>query len=102
MQGRDRVGQRAFNHWSNSAMLAPSLPPHYCLSSWPGVDVTCRSTVPAGPIYHHLLDSSHPLDRAGSGHRSSLTIMCHTQLARPYALCDADTRACEVTEIVQY
>ena len=51
----------AFNHWSNSAVLASSLPSHCCLSSQPVVDVTCRSTVPAGPIINLLTASIPPL-----------------------------------------
>ena len=31
-----------------------------------------------------------PLHLAGTGHRSNLAMKCHSQLARPHALCDAD------------
>ena len=77
------------------------LQPHCCLAL---VDVTYKPTVPAGPImsslYWRLPSLPSPLCLAGAGHRSSLVMRCHSQLARPHALFDAD-RASKVKESVR-
>ena len=58
------------------------------------VDVTCKPTEPAGPImsspYWRLPSLPSPLSLAGAKHRFTLAMRCHSQLARPHALFDAE------------
>ena len=85
--GEDSHSQ-ACNHWSNSAVLAPYVPPHSLMLQYMQVNSTSWAYHVITLMTAPTLPSPRRL--AGARHKSSLLMRCHTRFARPDALCDAD------------